>query len=106
MADGIDRFALTKKHTDDARDPAVTRYGTWVAPDIDTSVYTLFSVKVQHLMRMDLIAHEVYGDDSLWWVIARANGIKNPLTDMAVGDVLRIPEKSNVMAALAAGITE
>lgn len=40
--------------------------------------------------RLDLIAAEVYGDETLWPVIARANAIERPRLIKA-GDVLTIP---------------
>jgi nucleoid-associated protein YgaU len=40
--------------------------------------------------RIDLLAWEYYGDCALWWVIAEANGILNPL-DLEASRVLRIP---------------
>jgi nucleoid-associated protein YgaU len=40
--------------------------------------------------RMDKLASKFYGDDELWWVIALANNIANPLA-VAAGMVIRIP---------------
>lgn len=40
--------------------------------------------------RIDLIAHRYYDNSQLWWVIAIANNIKNPLY-IDTGDILRIP---------------
>jgi hypothetical protein len=40
--------------------------------------------------RLDLIAFRYYGDCALWWVIAEANNISNPLR-LEMPDVLRIP---------------
>ena len=43
--------------------------------------------------RLDTIAQEFYGDISLWWIIAKANGIRG-FTSLKSGIKLRIP--SNV----------
>jgi hypothetical protein len=40
--------------------------------------------------RIDLLAWRFYGDPALWWVIAEANAVLNPL-DLEAGRVLRIP---------------
>lgn len=65
-----------------------------------------FKVKdtdVFHVMaegeRLDLLAYRYYADPALWWVIADANDIKNPLR-VAVGKRLRIPSKSTVYGRL------
>lgn len=41
--------------------------------------------------RLDIISMRAYGTAHLWWVIATANGIRNPFTDPEVGSRLRIP---------------
>lgn len=41
--------------------------------------------------RLDTIAHQVYGDASLWWVLARANPEIIYPDDVLPGTVLRIP---------------
>lgn len=45
---------------------------------------------VQEGDRLDLIAHEEYGDTALWRLIAEANGITNP-RDLRPGSTLVIP---------------
>jgi hypothetical protein len=45
--------------------------------------------------RIDLIAHKYYGDVRLWWVIAEANNITNPVV-LKVGSVLRIPGRDTI----------
>ena len=43
--------------------------------------------------RLDILAHQFYGDVTLWWYIAKANG----LTDLRVeaGTSIRIPGSTN-----------
>lgn len=40
--------------------------------------------------RLDLLAHEYFGDSRLWWVIAEFNNILW-MFDLTVGTTLRIP---------------
>jgi hypothetical protein len=40
--------------------------------------------------RIDLLAHKYYGDVRLWWIIAEANNVINPIS-LKPGRVLRIP---------------
>lgn len=60
-----------------------TQYSSIPERDIDIYVIT------QYGDRLDLLAHQFYSDVSLWWYIAKANG----LSDLRVkaGLSLRIP---------------
>ena len=40
--------------------------------------------------RLDLLAYNYYGDRKLWWVIAKANGIRGKIA-LKAGQILRIP---------------
>lgn len=51
--------------------------------------------------RLDLVAHDMYGDVNLWWVIALANKIDVIPTGVKFGMRLRIPEKTYVDSLLA-----
>lgn len=42
--------------------------------------------------RLDLLAFEFYGDQSLWWIIASANNIHNAPMGLDEGLTLRIPQ--------------
>ena len=44
--------------------------------------------------RLDTLAYNYYGDTTLWWVIAKANGVKGKPT-LTIGEILRIP--SNIV---------
>lgn len=46
------------------------------------------------------IAHEVYNDVGLWWVIALYNGIIDPINDVVKGDKLRLPNLADINAFL------
>ena len=42
--------------------------------------------------RLDTIAHQFYGDSSLWWIIASANNIHDATFAVKEGTTLRLPE--------------
>ena len=46
--------------------------------------------------RLDVIAKRVYGDESLWWIIASVNNLD--LTDYSLSDdkVIRVPNPSRI----------
>lgn len=50
----------------------------------------LYKVPPKFGGRPDLIALEVYQDAALWWVILWSNGIVDPFTRPAVGEVINI----------------
>ena len=54
-------------------------------PVSDNDIYII----TQYGDRLDLLAHQFYGDVSLWWYIAKANNLKFITLD--VGKRLRIP---------------
>lgn len=49
------------------------------------------TVKINEVGRLDLIAYQYYKNPLLWWVIAQANDIYDPFTDMQLGMSIRIP---------------
>ena len=57
---------------------------------------TVFVVPLGALYRLDLISQNAYGVPDLWWVLARVNGILDPLVGPALGQELRIPSKSRL----------
>jgi len=50
------------------------------------------------LMRPFLISDRHYGTVNFWWIIMLVNGINNPLVDMEVGQILKIPNKLDIYA--------
>lgn len=54
---------------------------------------TLYTVKSGEEGRLDLISYKFYGTPFLWWLIAYASNIVDPIS-VSVGTVLRIPPKS------------
>ena len=64
-----------------------------IVPDPTDILYT---TPIGALFRMDLISQSFYGVPDLWWVIARVNGILDPLVGAALNQVLRIPTKARL----------
>ena len=54
-----------------------------------------YTVDNTHEHRLDLISYMFYGDPTLWWVIAKASNILNPM-DVPQGTLLRIPNLDTV----------
>ena len=55
-----------------------------------------YRVEERDLMRPDLISYKIYGTIGYWWLIMMLNGIQNPLKDMAVGDLLTLPNALDI----------
>ena len=64
---------------------ATTNYP--VIPYRDTDVY-IYSKSSQ---RLDILAYDYYQDQSLWWVIARANNLGKGTFNIPPGRRIRIP---------------
>ena len=66
-------------------------YRPTIYPNIplrDTDIYAV----TQTGDRLDTLAHQFYGDASLWWIIATANNIHDAPFAVNDGTILRIPE--------------
>lgn len=66
-------------------------FRTRIYPNIplkDTDIYAV----IQTGDRLDTLAHQFYGDASLWWIIATANNIHDAPFAVNDGTILRIPE--------------
>lgn len=50
------------------------------------------------LMRPEAISYKLYGTVRFWWIIMLVNGIDNPLSDIKVGQILKIPSKLDIYA--------
>ena len=80
------RYSTTRAKFDKA---GFRVYGTTYYPEIpiengDKFIYSKFGD------RFDLLAHRYYGDTTLWWIIAKANGIRGKAA-LEPGTQLRIP---------------
>ena len=97
----VPRHILTAQVNDTITHVGALRYVLWQPPEIDMTNYDRYVVTESDLMRLDLIAHRVYGDSSWWWVIAWVNNVFNPLRDLVVGDVLLLPKMEAISSSLA-----
>lgn len=61
---------------------------------------TFFEVTQEVLKRPDLVAQTFYGNTDYWWVIYEFNGIKDPLFELKMGQILRIPALERVLVAI------
>jgi hypothetical protein len=60
-------------------------------PKRDSDIY----IATQGGDRLDTIANQMYGDSSLWWIIAAANNIHAATFAVKEGTILRVPENYN-----------
>ncbi len=66
-------------------------YRTKIYPNIplrDSDIY----IVTQGGDRLDTLAYQYYGDQSLWWVIATANNIHDAPFAVPDGTILRVPK--------------
>ena len=82
----MNRYATTKKKSDKE---GKSVYGTTYYPTIPIENGDQFIV-TSIGSRLDNIAHKFYGDFTLWWIIAKANGIRGK-TALEPGIRIRIP---------------
>lgn len=76
-----------KKKLDDGR----IVYKTRLYPNIplkDDDIY----IVTQTGDRLDTVAYQYYGDQSLWWIIATANNIHDASFGVDDGTILRVPK--------------
>ena len=72
---------------------------TWNEPTIEPQATDKFhKVHRGEQHRIWLVSHRVYGIANLWWVIAMANGLKDPVSEVKVGRLLRIPDRDYIMS--------
>lgn len=52
--------------------------------------------------RPDLLASDLYGESSLWWVFAARNPdlIEDPINDFTTGKTIKLPKKSSLVTFL------
>lgn len=63
----------------------------YVSPDVDEQSFYYEYLTVTMGMRMDVLAHQVYGEAEKWWVIARANPEVFYPDAIPMGTRIRIP---------------
>ena len=62
----------------------------------------LYTIGPQYQYRPDLLAYDLYGTASLWWVFIQRNidVLQDPVLDFAPGTQIYIPKKSSLFNAL------
>lgn len=75
--------------------PTQFSWGLWVSDRriSQDSGYTLWQIRDHDIGRLDRVSFEVYGTCAYWWMIADANGFRDPISDMVAGAYMRIPRR-------------
>ncbi len=62
----------------------------------------LYTIQAQYAYRPDLLAHDLYGTASLWWVFSQRNMdvLQDPILDFVPGTQIYICKNSSLVAAL------
>jgi hypothetical protein len=82
-------------------DSLIEHWDLYVKIDIPPDTRDFYHlVKNMDIGRLDRLAYTYYANTRLWWVIAEANNIINPIDEMKPGQSLRIPYKSRVDVAI------
>ena len=69
-------------------------YNNYSIPEKDSD--TFFTVNNAVENRLDIISMKYYKSPIMWWIIAIANNIIDPFSELPTGTVLRIPELTSV----------
>ena len=86
------RYATTRKKRD--KSGTIVYTTTYYPPMPIENSDTFIRTRVGD--RLDIMAHTFYGDTTLWWVIAKANGIRGKVA-LEPGKLLRIPGNIQVI---------
>jgi hypothetical protein len=70
-----------------------------VSSQVDDFLYT---IQPQYTYRPDLLAFDLYGDPSLWWVFTQRNMdvLQDPIFDFVPGTKIYIPKLSGLKTVL------
>jgi hypothetical protein len=50
-----------------------------------------YRISEPDILRPDLISYQQYKTVDFWWIIMLINGIRNPLSDLKIGMLIKIP---------------
>lgn len=81
----FDKVVMVTDHTG-KQNPAI-----YVSPEVDEQAFFYEFVATHDGLRLDNLAHQIYGDAEKWWVLARANPEVFYPDDIQMGSLLRIP---------------
>lgn len=70
-----------------------------VSAEVDDFYYT---IEPQYAFRPDLLAYDLYGEATLWWVFIQRNlnVLQDPVFDFTPGKKIYIPKKSSLFTVL------
>jgi alpha-L-fucosidase len=70
-----------------------------VSAEVDDFLYT---IEAQYTYRPDLLAFDLYGDATLWWVFIQRNlnVLQDPIFDFVPGKKIYIPKSSSLKTVL------
>jgi alpha-L-fucosidase len=62
----------------------------------------LYTIEPQYEYRPDLLAFDLYGETSLWWVFTQRNmdALQDPIYDFVAGKKIYIPKNSSLRTVL------
>ncbi len=80
------RYKNTTTHVDGGK----KLLKTTILPNISTNINDIIIIS-RYGDRLDLLAHDHYGQDSYWWIIAEANGLGKGSLHIPAGMQIRIP---------------
>ena len=80
------RYATTRQKIDKS---GIRVYSTTYYPEIRISDGDSFMYPIEG-ERLDNLANKYYGDTTLWWIIAKANGLKCKPA-LSSDEIIRIP---------------
>jgi len=62
----------------------------------------LYTIQAQYAYRPDLLAFDLYGEASLWWVFIQRNldVLQDPIFDFVPGKKIYLPKESNLRSVL------
>lgn len=62
----------------------------------------LYTIESQYTFRPDLLAYDLYGDATLWWVFIQRNldVLQDPIFDFVPGTKIYIPKASGLQSLL------
>lgn len=89
-------FPLTPIYESEVEGENVIVFGLMQDVIVPDPTDVVFTVPPAGVHRLDLISHDFYGVPDLWWVIARVNGILDPLVGIPMGTRIRVPTKSRL----------
>lgn len=67
---------------------------------LKTDRYRTITINSYYAHRPDLIADDVYGSPSFYWVVIIFNKVRDPFQWPKIGDVIRLPVNSVVLPEL------